>query len=140
MAVITIDTRPGYIVLLNKVAEELTGWPSGQAVGQPLNRVFRLCDERTQTAYESAVEEALRRNFIINRTKPRMLQSHDGSGRMVAESGAPIRAQDGSVIGAVLVFRDMTEQRKIEEELIKADRLESVGVLAGGIAHDFKRL
>ncbi len=82
----------------------------------------------------------LEHNAVINRTQPAILLAQDGTERWVTESGAPIRAQDSMVLGAVLVFRDITERRKIEDELMKADRLESVGVLAGGIAHDFNNI
>ena len=137
--VITIDTD-GNVVLLNQVAEELIGWQHAEALGQPLPQVCRMLDESTQTPVESAAQEALRHNEIVNRPRPTMLVTSDGAERLIAESGAPMRAQDGTVIGAVLVFRDVTERRKIEEELVKADRLESVGVLAGGIAHDFNNI
>jgi PAS domain S-box-containing protein len=137
--VITTDTD-GNVVLLNQVAEELIGWQHAEALGQPLQQVCRIRDESTQTLLESAAQEALRHNEIVNRPRPTLLVASDGTERLIAESGAPIRAQDGTVIGAVLVFRDVTERRKIEEELVKADRLESIGVLAGGIAHDFNNI
>ena len=137
--VITIDTT-GHITLLNKVAEQLTGWPQEQAVGQPLGAIFRLRDGQARTARTTAVEEALQSNKIINRTRLTILVSQSETEYLIVETGAPIRAQDGEVIGAVLVFRDMTERQKIEEELVKADRLESIGVLAGGIAHDFNNI
>lgn len=137
--VITTDTD-GHVVLLNQVAEELIGWQPAEALGQPLQQVCRIRDESTQTPLESAAQEALRHNEIVNRPRPTLLVASDGTERLIAESGAPIRAQDGTVIGAVLVFRDVTERRKIEEELVKADRLESIGVLAGGIAHDFNNI
>ncbi|PJB83037.1 MAG: hybrid sensor histidine kinase/response regulator, partial [Acidobacteria bacterium CG_4_9_14_3_um_filter_49_7] len=59
---------------------------------------------------------------------------------MIADSGAPIRDKTGSIIGAVLVFRDETEKKQVEEELFKTRKLESIGLLAGGIAHDFNNL
>ena len=137
--VITIDTT-AHITLLNKVAEQLTGWPQEQAVGQPLGAIFRLRDGQKRTARTTAVEEALHSNKIVNRTRLTILVSQSETEYLIVETGAPIRAQDGEVIGAVLVFRDMTERQKIEEELVKADRLESIGVLAGGIAHDFNNI
>ncbi len=137
--VITIDTT-GHITLLNEVAEQLTGCPQHQAVGQPLHTIFRLRDDQKRKARVTAVEEALQSNKIVNRTRLTILVAENHTEYLIAESGAPIRAQDGIVIGGVLVFRDMTERQKIEEELVKADRLESIGVLAGGIAHDFNNI
>jgi PAS domain S-box-containing protein len=137
--VMTIDTT-GHITLLNQVAERLTGWPQDRAVGKPLHAIFRLLDDQKRRVRTTAVEEALHSNKIVNRSRLTMLVARDESEYWIAESGAPIRAQNGTVMGAVLVFRDMTERQKIEEELVKADRLESIAVLAGGIAHDFNNI
>jgi signal transduction histidine kinase/CheY-like chemotaxis protein len=69
-----------------------------------------------------------------------VLIAKDGTERILADSGAPIRDREGKIIGVVLVFRDITERRVIEEELQKMEKLESIGILAGGIAHDFNNL
>jgi PAS domain S-box-containing protein len=137
--VITTDTQ-GHVALLNKAAEHLTGWHQAEAIGQPLAAVFQILDERTRSPQGSPVEEALHTNRVVSRTNHAILIARDRTERIVAESAAPIHDTDGKVIGAVLVFRDVTERRKIEEELIKADKLESIGVLAGGIAHDFNNI
>ena len=137
--VITIDTD-GRVTLLNKVAEQLTGWSQRQALGRPLRDVFCLLDDSHGAMRPSAVEEALHDNRLVNRTRLTVLASQNDAEYLIAESGAPIRDLHGKVIGAVLAFRDMTERHKIEEELVKADRLESIGVLAGGIAHDFNNI
>jgi signal transduction histidine kinase/ActR/RegA family two-component response regulator len=65
---------------------------------------------------------------------------NDAAERLLADSSAPIRDPEGRIIGAVLVFQDVTVQRKTEQELARADKLESLGVLAGGIAHDFNNI
>jgi PAS domain S-box-containing protein len=137
--VITTNTR-GQIVSLNTVAENLTGWSQAEASGQPLQTVFRVMDEKTRGPCANPVEEVLHLNNIVSRTHPTILIARDATERIIAESAAPIRDKTGKVFGVVLVFRDTTERRKIEEELIKADKLESVGVLAGGIAHDFNNI
>ena len=63
--------------------------------------------------------------------------ARDGREHIIADSGAPILDFQGEIIGVVLVFRDITGQQRIEEELLKMEKLKSLGVLAGGIAHDF---
>ncbi len=73
-------------------------------------------------------------------TNHAVLIARDGTERIIADSGAPIHDEHGQLLGVVLVFRDITELRKLEEELVKAAKLESVGTLAGGIAHDFNNL
>jgi signal transduction histidine kinase/ActR/RegA family two-component response regulator len=102
--------------------------------------VFRIVDEKTRVPCENPVEEALQTNEVVRHTHHTILSARDQTEHIVAESAAPIRTQAGKVIGVVLVFRDMTERRRFEEELVKADKLESIGVLAGGIAHDFNNI
>jgi signal transduction histidine kinase/CheY-like chemotaxis protein len=74
---------------------------------------------------------------IVGLANNTILVSKDGEEHVIADSGAPIMDRQNKIIGAVLVFRDITGKRKMEEELVKAQKLESLGVLAGGIAHDF---
>ncbi len=102
--------------------------------------MFPIVDEKTREPCENPVEEALHTDTIISRPHHSLLRARDNTERIIAESAAPIRAGDGNVIGVVIVFRDMTDRRRIEEELIKADKLESIGVVAAGIAHDFNNI
>jgi signal transduction histidine kinase len=72
--------------------------------------------------------------------QPRLLIARDGTELSIADNGAPVRAPDGAILGVVIVFRDVTEQRRMEEDLLRTRKLESLGILAGGIAHDFNNL
>ncbi len=137
--VITTD-RDGRVLLLNKVAEELTGWRQAESVGQPLASVFHIVDAKTREPRESPVARVLKSGGIIGLDAQTVLVARDGTERMVADSGAPIRDRNGDVIGTVLVFRDITEEQKMQEDLQKAQKLESIGLLAGGIAHDFNNI
>ncbi|TAJ07390.1 MAG: PAS domain S-box protein [Nitrospirae bacterium] len=137
--VIATDAE-GYVQLLNAVAETLTGWTQADAQGQPLNRVFHIVDEMTRQPRVSPAEQVLRRGHVVALSAHALLIAKDGAERLVADSGAPIRAHDGTIIGVVLVFRDVTEQAKIERQLLVVKKLESIGVLAGGIAHDFNNI
>jgi PAS domain S-box-containing protein len=137
--VIATDTE-GRVVLLNAVAESLTGWPREEAVGQPLNDVFHIINERTREDCENPAAKVLKTGKIVGLANHTVLISRDGRELVIADSGAPITKTDGSVIGVVLVFRDQTEKRKTEEELSRISRLESISVLAGGIAHDFNNI
>ncbi|MFC1513241.1 PAS domain S-box protein [Thermodesulfobacteriota bacterium] len=137
--VITTDTS-GRVVLLNKVAEELTGWSQQKATGQPLATVFNIINQTTRKPCENPVDLILASGKIIGLANHTVLISKDGQERIIADSGAPIRDLQSRIIGAVLVFRDTTEQVMMERELLKAKKLESVGLLAGGIAHDFNNI
>jgi len=137
--VITTDTQ-GRVVLLNKVAETMTGWVNEEAAGQPLDQVFRIIDGETTHPGMSPVEKVLSSGEIEALANNTVLVSKTGQERNIADSAAPIRNKDSQIIGVVLVFRDITEQLRMENELFKVKKLESIGVLAGGIAHDFNNI
>jgi len=137
--VITADMA-GRVILINKVAEELTGWSQKEAAGQPLQSIFHIINEKTRIRCEDPVAKVLSSGKVIGLANHTLLIAKDGTERIIADSGAPIRDRESRVIGAVLVFRDITEKRKIESELLKIKKLESLGVLAGGIAHDFNNI
>ncbi|MDI6792234.1 MAG: ATP-binding protein [bacterium] len=136
--VIATDTK-GKIGLINKVAEGLTGWRQKEAVGKPLAEVFHIINEQTRERGEDPVRKVLEAGKAVGLINNTALIARDGTERALANSGAPIR-KDSNIIGVVLVFRDITEKRKMEEELVKIQKLESIGILAGGIAHDFNNI
>ncbi len=138
-AVITTDIT-GAIVLMNKIAETLTGWSQDEAAGRPLSEVFRIINELSRELCESPFEKVIKSGQIIGLANHTALISKDGKEFIIADSGAPIRDKDSAIIGVVLVFRDITAQQRTEQELLKVKKLESVGVLAGGIAHDFNNI
>ena len=137
--VITTDAE-GKVVLINLIAERLTGWTQRDAEGKPLTEVFHIINETTRERCENPVDKVLREGKIVDLANHTALIARDGTERSIADSGAPIRDESGNIIGVVLVFRDATEKKKMEEELLKAGKLESVGILAGGIAHDFNNI
>ncbi len=137
--VITTDIS-GHIVLINKIAETLTGWQQHEAVGRPLHEVFHVIDQKSRKPSENPVEKVIASGDIIGLPKETVLISRNGEERIISDSGAPIRDKRSQVIGVVVVFRDVTEQIRMGEELLKVKKLESVGVLAGGIAHDFNNI
>ncbi|MCK5194189.1 MAG: PAS domain S-box protein, partial [Desulfobulbaceae bacterium] len=137
--VITTDTA-GNIVLMNKIAEKLTGWSQEEAFNRPLTEVFHIINEKTRKRCENPVEKVLSSGKIIGLANHTALIAKDGTERSIADSGAPIRDKESRIIGVVLVFRDVTLKNQMEEELLKVKKLESVSVLAGGIAHDFNNI
>jgi len=138
-AVITTDTE-GKVVFINNAAEELTGWTNGEAQGQPAATIFSLIDEKTGAAIASPVHTVLETGRPTTLANDTALVAKNGVIRSIADSGAPILDWDSNMLGVVIVFRDITHEKRIESELFKVMKLESVGVLAGGIAHDFNNI
>ncbi|MFP4682009.1 MAG: PAS domain S-box protein [Chitinispirillaceae bacterium] len=137
--VITTD-RNGRVVLVNTVAEELTGWTQSEAQGKPLDTVFSIIHEFTRQPCEDPVKKVLSTGEVIELANHTCLVARDGTERVIADSGAPIKDKDDEIIGVVLVFRDMTEKQKLLGTIQRTAKLDSIGVLAGGIAHDFNNL
>jgi len=137
--VITTDIA-GRIAMLNKVAEDLTGWTNAEALGQPLGDVFCIIHEETRQRCENPVQKVLESGHTVGLANHTVLISRDGTERVIADSAAPIRNRENQVIGVVLVFRDTTAKKRMEDAIRNSEKLEAVGVLAGGIAHDFNNL
>ena len=137
--VIATDTE-GRVVLMNQVAEELTGWTQDEAQGLPVAKVFRLIHEHTRKTCDTRVNKVIRTGKGISLPAHIILQARAGAEYILAASAAPIIDQQGLVIGVVLVFQDITLRRQTEAELQKMEKLTSLGILAGGIAHDFNNI
>jgi PAS domain S-box-containing protein len=130
----------GRVSLINRVAEELTGWQQEDAIGKRLDEVFVMVDEANGRRAHSPVGRILQSGTIYGPVNHTLLISKEGAERIISHSGAPIRDRKSVVVGVVLVFRDITDHRHMLREAMKAEKLESVGILAGGIAHDFNNI
>jgi PAS domain S-box-containing protein len=137
--VVTTDIE-GCVVLMNSVAEALTGWSLRDASGKPVAEIFQTVDERTGKACPNLVNTALSEGKVVENVQHTILLSRHGNRFIISDNVAPIIDTDGIILGAVLVFRDITEHHRIEEGLKSTQKLESLGILAGGIAHDFNNL
>jgi PAS domain S-box-containing protein len=118
-AVVVTDAG-GRITLLNPVARALVGW-GDEAVGQPLEEVFRIVNEVTREAVENPVRKVVRLGAIVGLANHTVLIAKDGRELPIDDSGAPIRDARGRIVGVVLVFRDVTERRGAERALEAAD-------------------
>jgi PAS domain S-box-containing protein len=126
-AVITTDPG-GHVTYLNAVAESLTGWTQRDAVGQPLDKVFRIVNEETREPVGNPATKALRQGVVVGLANHTVLIQRDGGECPIDDSAAPIRDQRGDVSGCVLVFRDVTAQRRLEQD--KASQLLTARLLA----------
>jgi PAS domain S-box-containing protein len=115
-AVIATDGE-GRVTFLNPMAERITGWPSTDAQGQPLDQVFAIVNEKTSVRAENPVTRALREGIVVGLANHTVLIARDGTRRPIDDSAAPIRDDTGQIHGAVLVFRDISERRRREGEL-----------------------
>lgn len=113
-AVISTDAE-GRITFMNGVAESLTGWPQADAIGRPLPEVFHIVNEHTRQPSENPALRALREGTIVELANHTVLVARDGREWPIDDSASPIRNDSGDAVGAVLVFRDVTE-RKVAEE------------------------
>jgi PAS domain S-box-containing protein len=114
-AVIATDTN-GDVTFLNPVAESLTGWKQDEAQGKSLRKVFNIMNEQTRELVENPALRAMQEGLIIGLANHTVLVAKDGTEIPIDDSGAPIKGAEGKVIGAVLIFRDITERRLVEEE------------------------
>ncbi len=115
-AVITTD-QTGHVTWLNPVAEHMTGWSVEEAQGQPLTRVFNIINEETRAPTENPVQLCLQRGKVVGLANHTVLISRDGQEFGIEDSAAPIRSDADEILGVVLVFHDVTEQRRISSEL-----------------------
>ena len=133
--VITCNSK-GRIQMMNPVARELTGWSQAEASGQPLEKVFCIVNEVSREPLETPVAKVKRLDRVVGIANHTTLIRKDGTELSIADSGAPIRDQKGEITGIVLVFRDITMERKTQEALISNEKLAVAGRLAATIAHE----
>ena len=118
--VISTDTE-GRIEAINPVAEILTGWAGADARGRSLDEVLRIVNEETRQPVESPVARVLREGRVVGLANHTVLLARGGTERPIADSGAPIRDEDGSLTGVVLVFRDQSKERAFQKGLTTSE-------------------
>ncbi|MDX2165769.1 MAG: CHASE3 domain-containing protein [Deltaproteobacteria bacterium] len=128
-AVIATDPH-GRVVFMNEVAQALTGWPEREAIGEPLDAVFRIVNEATRATVESPVAKVLREGQVVGLANHTVLLARDGREHPIDDSGAPIRDADRAIMGVVLVFRDVSDRKAMDEERAARAAAESRAALA----------
>jgi len=115
-AVITADAD-GRIEYLNPVAEELTGWQSCDAAGRPVDEVFHVVSETTRQPLDSPILRCLREGRMVELIEPTLLINRRLQEISIQDSAAPIRDRGGKLIGAVMVFHDVSQERRLQRAL-----------------------
>ncbi len=137
--VIAADLR-GRVVLINDTAQELTGWKSPDAEGGKVEDILHLVDEKDRRRILEPVAQVLRQAPAEEIGRRAVLIASDGWERRVNYSVSPIYDRKREMVGAILVFQDITDKLLAEAEIARTQKLESIGLLAGGIAHDFNNI
>ncbi|WP_263380383.1 PAS domain-containing protein [Granulicella paludicola] len=114
-AVIITDAA-SRVTRMNPIAEQLTSWPQQEAEGLPLAQVFHIVNETTRELVEIPSEKAIRVGEVVGLANHTILIARDGTEINIDDSGAPIRDEDGKILGGVLVFRNISERRRAERE------------------------
>ncbi len=138
-AVIVTDPH-ARVVQLNPVAEKLTGWRNDEVQDKKLSDIFSIYNALTHEKREDPVRRVIEEGVVIGLANHTVLHSRDGSEYQIADSAAPIKNEQGEILGIILVFRNVTQQYQIEESLRRSQKMEAMGQLSGGIAHDFNNL
>ncbi len=107
----------GCVTLLNPLAQKLTGWSQQEASGRPVNEVFRIINQQTRLPATIPVKATLQQGTVMGLANHTVLIARDGSECDIADSCAPIRDRSGQVVGAVLVFRDVTKEYAVQQAL-----------------------
>jgi PAS domain S-box-containing protein len=120
-AVIATD-RDGRVTFLNPMAQTLTGWPQQEAVGKVLADVLHVVNEHTRQPIDNPAQRVLGQERDVEMVNSAVLIARDGTERPIDDSASAIRDPDGNVVGVVMVFRDVTEQRKVEQSMREASQ------------------
>jgi PAS domain S-box-containing protein len=132
-----VATDPGgHVTFLNPIAEQLTGTTLAAIKGRVIHEVFPIYNEHTGKAAENPVARVLAEGIVIGMANHTVLKSVNGTLIPIEDSAAPIRDDGGRLLGVILVFRDVSHERKSEEVLRKTEKLASAARLSATVAHE----
>lgn len=136
---VIITDKEGTIMLYNRAAETLTGFEAFEVIGHSLQNFFQIIDPFTRQVIQSPVHNLYKMDWAQENNpeyKPPLLITKSGERILVAGSIALIKSQAGEQMGHVIVFQDITEKHRAETQLLLSQKMEAIGQLAAGIAHE----
>jgi PAS domain S-box-containing protein len=133
---VVVCDQHGRVELLNTVAEQLTGWTQAEAAQRPISEVFLIVDEASRELMENPVDAVLRTQRAVSLANHAILLRRGGGEVQIDDSGAPIFDRSGELSGVVMVFRDVSEQRRTQAALLASEKLAVTGRLAATLAHE----
>lgn len=134
-AVIATD-KSGKVTYLNPLAEELIGLKTQAAVGRPIEEVFPIFNEITHAPVENPITKVMELGHIVGLANHTVLKTPNGSMIPIEDSAAPIRDRNDKLIGVVLVFRDVTRERKLQEVMRETEKLNAAARMSATVAHE----
>lgn len=141
---VIVTQEHGRIAVMNRVAENLTGWKQHAAVGQPLTEVFTILNARTGAPQPSPIGRVLRDGIAVGLGEDVLLLSRNGRRESIQGSATPVRDDDGNAVGACLLFRAATQRAADEPwgapEHVATNRLEILGRLTAAVAQKLTSL
>jgi PAS domain S-box-containing protein len=134
-AVLACD-RDSHITFMNPIAARLTGWSASDAMGRSAHEIIRIFDEQSRKPLENPAAKVALSDSILSVSGQSLLIARDQSECIIQHNAAPIRNRQGKTTGAVLVFRDVTDQLRTQQALQSSEKLAVAGRLAASIAHE----
>lgn len=133
---VIVTNKDGNVSFINPVGESLTGLSAAQVQGRPIGEVFPIFNEFTGAITQNPVSRVMKEGRIVGLANHTVLQRTDGALIPIEDSAAPIRDDAGNLIGVVLVFRDVTNERKSQDLLRKSEKLSAAARLSATVAHE----
>lgn len=134
--VITTDVN-GNVIMLNKVAEELTGWSNDSSKNLTLDVIFNIINTKSRVKFNNLVEDVIKLDSLSELETPISLISKDGKIYNISIRASSILDKNNVFVGTVIIFSDISEKLRLQEQVLHDNKMEAIGQLTGGVAHDF---